>query len=220
MGLFSGIGSFFSGIASAVSSFASSIGGVLGSICKSLCPYIGVVLTVGAILVEKVGKLLGVIEEKEKVEELGFKAEISNKKPEDYESFSEYIEDVRKIELTPEQKIKLENSEVKDKCKVIGTGILMEGISEKSGIDIPLGFWLGASKSGLSSEEVKEVLSTLKNLDKSLDLDKYFNKNLNRNEMKVGDKVLEDSFKSLNPNITEDQLDKRFENLQKEFKEF
>lgn len=210
----------FSGLISAVSSFVSSIGGVLESICKSLCPYIGVVLTVGAILVEKVGKLLGVIEEKEKVEELGFKAEISNKKPEDYELFSEYIEDVRKIELTPEQKIKLENSEVKDKWKVIGTGILMEGISEKSGIDIPLGFWLGASKSGLSSEEVKEVLSTLKNLDKSLDLDKYFNKNLNRNEMKVGDKVLEDSFKSLNPNITEDQLDKRFENLQKEFKEF
>lgn len=220
MGFFSSVGSFFSGVASAVGSFISSVGGSLGTICKALSPYVGVVLKSLGSIVENLSKVFGLVNEKEDVEEFGLKAECSNKKPENYDSYSAYINDVEKVELTPDQKLKLNNPEEKAKLKVVGTAILIEGLSEKIGVDLPIGFWVGLAKSGLSVVEIKSVLDIVAKIQKAPDLERYFSNNLEVGDMKLADSVLEKGMKNLDSNITDKELDVKFEKMKANYENF
>lgn len=220
MGFFSSIGSFFSGVASKVGSFISSVGGSLGTVCKALSPYISVVLKSLGTIIDNLSKVFGLVNEKENIEEFGLKAEYSNKKPENYDSYSAYINDVEKVELTPEQKLKLNNPEEKAKARVIGTAILIEGLSEKVGVDLPIGFWVGLAKSGLSVVEIKSVLDIVSKIQKAPDLERYLNNNLEVGDMKLADSVLEKGIKNLNENISDKELDTKFEQMKSNYEKF
>ena len=133
------IGEFFEGIGNALHSAVDALTGVvkeIGNAIEGLCQKIGgegimlIGLTAMSILIPGIGipelltviqivaevaKLLGVNKGEDSPEELGMKAEIADKKPEDFDSISEYIdylneqvslEEGASENLSPEEKAK------------------------------------------------------------------------------------------------------------------
>lgn len=156
-----GLGSFLGGACRAIGSALSSgisrvcslIGGsALGSALSSaVSRFVGVVatpfpaleiakviVTVAQIIV-KVAEALGLKEtEKDEPEELAYKAEKSDKKPDDFDSTEEYIRHLQDdIELSEEDKKKLEEMDEDELSayRATGTYIYTKGINEKLGFD-------------------------------------------------------------------------------------
>lgn len=224
MGFWSSVGSalssFCSSVSNALGSFASAFGGSLGAICMSLSPMVGLVISALGTLVSEVAKALGLIKPEEDIDELGLKAELSDKKPEDYDLYSDYIDALKEETLSSEDKLKLDSKEDRAKYRVIGTGILMQGVSEKIGINIPLDFWIGASKSGLNAIEIKTTLENIGKMGGTANLDSYFKGTLSSSNMSSLDKTLEETFKSLNSKITNKEMDNKFEQMSNNYKNF
>lgn len=180
MGLFSGIGSFFSGVCSciggAISGVASALGGALG-LTGSLIS--GVVCGI----IKGIAAILGIGKEKEKPEELGLKAEKSERNLEDFDSFEEYKEHLDGIELTDEDLEKLNNPEQKEAYKMVGTGIYLQGINEHYGMNITPGTFVKLANLGVKNpEDAKVFFDKCKEKGISPDLEGLANGKLTINE--------------------------------------
>ncbi|MCI7046507.1 hypothetical protein [Helicobacter sp.] len=221
MGFFSAIGSAIGSVCSAVGSVCSAIGGAVmgavGAIASVIAPYIGVIATV----VQAIAHVLGVISPEDKPEKLAQAAEQLGKKPEDFNSISEYIQALKdaikngdvsiKEELSPEESLKY---------TLLGTGILIKGLDEKLEMQTSGEFWASVGKANV---EPKEVLSILENVKKSENIDTkdvadYLdNKEVSANTTRaeVGD-LLETSIKEAKPNLSKEEIEVRLDELLKE----
>jgi hypothetical protein len=147
-------------VSSAVSSVCSAIGGSLftgglaeiaaGIIAPVLpIPGLGELLIAIMVIVKVVGAVaeaLGIKKEDETPEELGMKAEIADKKPEDFDSIQEYIKYLREeVEIDKEQVEEL-SEEDKAKYAVIGSSLYIKDAEERFGIDIPSELWYTAGR--------------------------------------------------------------------------
>ena len=186
MGVFGSIGS---AISSGLSAIGGAIGGALSGICGALgsalggtaigtaiaaistgistiaaslgIPVVAVVLAVVAVVCV-LAVALGLKEEgKDDPDELAMKAEVADKKPEDFDSTEEYIKYLQEeVELTDEEKKKLEEMSPEERAayQIIGCAIYMQGISEKLGLnkDKPLdvAFMHDAESLKLSPKEI------------------------------------------------------------------
>lgn len=84
---------------------------------------------IGNILVS-LGKALGLIKSEIKIEELGDKAIQSGYKPEDYNSYSEYIKAVENFELDPEKSKLIPEEDKIKKGMELSAGIIIEKFDE------------------------------------------------------------------------------------------
>lgn len=211
-------------IGSAVSSFVSKLG-----ILPPFQPLgiIKAIITV-ATIVCKVAEILGLKEEhKDEPDELAVKTEKDDKKPEDFESTEAYIRHLHDdIKLTKEDKEKLEkmSDEERSAYRATGTYLYTKGINEKLGFD---------NKGTKSFELVgitEEVLGDLVKLQNTLSPAEFvvYSKHLRTNGMgmkqfsdylhnrsenpsidKNVQKALADAMSELNPDITEDEIDRK-----------
>lgn len=185
MGIFGAIGG---AISSFCSSVCSSIGGLVGSLASGIGRVLSIASPLTSIvigLVKGIAEVLGIGEKEEKPEELGLKAAKSDKKFEDFDSYDEYKSYLDKITLTREDLKKLDDPTQKFAYQAIGTGVYMQGVNERYGMEVPIGTYIKMAELGVSSgKEMKSVLDTYKEKNVNPDIEKAINSDVGRMEKK------------------------------------
>jgi hypothetical protein len=214
MGFWSGLGSLISSAVSVVASAIGSIGGALASmatnVLKVAAPWLSTVIQI----IQVVGQLVGVLNPKDDPEELGAKAMEADKKPEDFDSNAEYIDYLRNdIELDRE---KFENATDVEKTarQAVGASIVIKGIEEKKGFEIPVTTWVAMAKLGLGdkAEEIDKILDTFKD-GKLEDFVDYTEGKLEvKKELEVGDSLVE-MYQELEPSMSIEEIEDKVMNM-------
>lgn len=241
MGFFSAVGGAISGaisavcsvgraVCSGVSTFVSSIAEVAKGIAPIICDglkeivnviaeikmpeIIEIVIETIAEIVEVIGKKIGLIEEEDTAEELGFKAQDAERKPDDFESVEEYIDYLRnEIKIDRE---KFDNLKDEDKltCNAIGSTILAKGISEKKGVELSGEFLVEVAKQKMKGEEVNAFIDNFKKNDLKMDSMKdYLKCELSPEENSKVDSVFKETLKELNPNFTQSDIEAKLDEM-------
>lgn len=208
MELFSAIGSFISGVCSAISSAISSLGSSLSEFATKIVELAGPLLETVGKIASLVAKFLGVTEELENPLELGLRAEMSDKKPEDFDSYKDYINYIKNEVKIDEEKLKNASDIDKAKYSAIGSGILIKGIEDKKDMDIGADTFVALAKIGTETLDkmggargIDAILDTFKD-GKLSEFAKYVSGDLNsvKDKIMVSDKLTE-TFKNLNPEM-------------------
>lgn len=138
----SAVGSALSSVCSAVGSLCSKIGGVVMGGVSSLVSAIAPALSLEPhflIFVAVVSVLAELFTDKpkeEKPEEIGMKAELADKKPENFDSINDYIEYLRnEVKLDPAKMEKL-TPEERQKYQLVGLGLYIKDIEEQQGVKL------------------------------------------------------------------------------------
>ena len=205
MGLFSAIGGFFSGVCSAISSAFSSLGSSLSTFATKIVELAGPLLENVGKIASLVAKFLGVTEELENPMELGLRAEASDKKPEDFDSYKDYINYIKNEVKIDEEKLKNASDIDKAKYIAIGSSVLIKGIENKKDMNIGADTFVALAKIGTETLDklggargVDAILDTFKD-GKLSEFAKYVSGDLNsvKDKIMVSDKLIE-TFKNLN----------------------
>ena len=162
MGSFSAIGGFVSGLCSSI---GGAIGGFLGTAATAIAGLVGgPVFGAVVALISAISTIIGLTKKDEKQEELGAKASLSDKKPQDFDSYQAYIDHVSNIELTPEIKDKLKNDEsFKTECTTMGASLQWYGLNEKIGIMMDIPSFTKLVESGIKTpEQFQTIANTFK----------------------------------------------------------
>jgi len=141
---------------SAVTQLATVIGPVISKLAvlvAELAPVVDKVM----LIVQAVGDLLGVLKPGESVSVMGEKATQSNKKPDDFTRYSDYIDHLR--QEVPLDKEKFDNASDVDKLirAAVGTAVVIKTIEEHKGFEIPLNAWTALATMGFEGKSGKEV---------------------------------------------------------------
>ena len=188
MGFFSAIGGFIGGALGAVGSF---LGGAIGIAATAIAGLVGSPVF-GAVvgLISLVSTVIGLTKKDEKQEELGAKAILSDKKPEDFDSYQAYIDHVSEIKLTPEMKDRLKTDEgFKTQCTSVGASMQWYGLNEKMGINMDIPSLVKLVEAGVKTPE---QFQTIANTFKSKEVEPKINDAIERNiPMKEGAKIVD-----------------------------
>lgn len=238
MGLLSSAVSVISGALSAVGSvvcsgisnvcstiggaFFSGAGGIATLAASLIMPGLGlpeILLGVEIIsaIVSEIAELLGLKDKEETPEELGMKAEISDKKPEDFDSIENYIEYLRNDVQVDRDKLESLSDEDKAKYAAVGTAINIKGIEEKYGIEATGEFWKTVAGLELTGEETKQYIESFKQngITDMKDMSDYIRGFAPESGTKPGvvSDAIMDALKKNNPGLTEDELAEKFNSL-------
>ena len=188
MGFWSGLCSFVSGVCGAI---GGAIGGALGIAATAIAGLVGSPVF-GAVvgLISLVSTVIGLTKKDEKQEELGAKAMLSDKKPEDFDSYQAYIDHVSEIKLTPEMKDRLKTDEgFKTQCTTVGASMQWYGLNEKMGINMDIPSLVKLVEAGVKTPE---QFQTIANTFKSKEVEPKINDAIERNiPMKEGAKIVD-----------------------------
>lgn len=215
MGFFSALGSLVSGAISAVSNIASSVGSALAGAAKTALSVAGSFFTPMINIITSIGKMIGVLDKNDTPEDLGRRADLSDKKPEDFDSIKEYIQHLKNDITIDREKIEKESKDKKMAYQAIGATITMKGINEQKGYDIPAEAWASFAKLGLENKE-KEVNALLDSFkgEKIKDFIDYVEGcHTPDKEIEVGDRLVE-TYKSLEPSLSEAEIEKKVMELE------
>lgn len=162
MGFWGAICGAIGGICSAI---GGALGGALGIAATAIAGLVGSPVF-GAVvgLISLVSTVLGLTKKDEKQEELGAKAMLSDKKPEDFDSYQAYIDHISDIKLTPEMKVRLKTDEgFKTQCTSIGASMQWYGLNEKMGINMDIPSFVKLVEAGVKTpEQFQAIASTFK----------------------------------------------------------
>jgi len=216
MGFLGFIGSCIGGAVSAIGGAISSIGGALASAASTFLKVAGEFLGPVAQIISAISNMLGIKKEEEDLEEIGAKAMQSDKKPEDFDNYTDYINHLRNdIQL---DKAKFEKAGDAEKLArtAVGATVLAKGIEDKKGFEIPNETWVAMAKLGLENKEkeVDALLDTFKN-GKLEDFARYVDGKLDaKTEGEVGDKLVQ-MYQKLEPSASIEDIEKKVMNMDK-----
>lgn len=206
MGFWSSIGDAVSSVASFVSNTVSSIGGALAGAANTLLKVAGPMLGNVGNVIQLVATFFDVLKPNDNIEELGAKAMIADKKPEDFDSNADYINYLRnEIEL---DKAKFDKADAVEKSArtAVGASISAKGIEEKTGTRIPAEFWVAVTEQSLKAKDISAIIHAFKE-DKLDDYIAFTKGELSpKNELNTGDKLV-DMYKNLEPNLTAEEIE-------------
>jgi len=215
MGFWSGVCSFVSGACSAISSAVSSIGSAVASTATAI-------VSLGVELAGKVGDAiktvaisLGILKPDENLEELGEKAMMSDKKPEDFDSINDYIDHLRDNVILDKEKFdKLDDKELLARS-AIGASITLKGINEKLDSAVTPEFMAEVAKQELSADQIIGTIKAYKeNNLKTDDYELYLNDELSIDESDKHSDALVSAYQQLEPELTIEQIEDKVMNLQ------
>lgn len=214
MGWLDSIGSFLSSAVSIISSAVGNLGSALvstaGSFLSVVAPHLGAISQI----IGLISNFLGVKKENESVEEIGAKAMISDRKPEDFDSHTDYINHLRNDIKLDKEKFERAGEVEKIARTAVGATVLVRGIEEKKGFEIPTEAWIAMAKLGLESktEETNKILDTFK--DGNLgDFAKFVDGKLGaKDEGEIGNKLVE-MYQKLEPNSSIEDIEKKVMNM-------
>ena len=174
-GLFEGVGNVLHSAVDALTGVVKDIGNAIEGLCQKiggegimligliatsiLIPGIGIpeLLTVIQVVAEA-AKLLGANKGEDSPEELGMKAEIADKKPEDFDSISEYIDYLNEQVSLEEGASENLSPEEKAKYGSMGAALNIKAIEEKYNVGMSQEFLSDVSKMKMTSEEVSQYI--------------------------------------------------------------
>lgn len=201
-----------------ISSCASTIGGAIATAATTLAPYISKALEVVSTIVD-IAKALGIIGNETDPKELGYQATHSDKSPEDFQSYKDYMKHIQSIEVDKE---KLENASDTEKLAYlsIGSAVALKGIAENKGVEsIDPHIMVSVSKFGGSPESqnlaLDKHLEVFKNGSDTDRLAGYIDGNLEsaKDKIFISDR-LNDIYKELNPEMSEKEICQKVVNME------
>lgn len=173
-------------VGSSLTSFASKAIGIVGNLATKAAGFIGMVATLplgplgpiaGAILqqimihlvskaIEYLAKKLGIIEDRDKVEEVGYRVEEAQehddwKRQEDFKSFEEYYAYLK--EQIPDDKIDRKKLAAnRTEYTVLGMMELTNGLENRTGIKMPEEFLFEIGRSRMEPNEILAIVDAFK----------------------------------------------------------
>ena len=213
--LWNGVKSLASKAVSVVSSAIKKVGEVVVEGAKKLLEFEIEKLKLIVTVIETIGKMLGIIKPEENVEELGDKAMRADKRPEDFDSFNDYIEYLRNEISSSKEELEKLPLEERLARRAIGSAILSKAISERKSLEIPMEFWKEAVSRGLSAKEIDYFLTKFKNDGiRPIDFVKYLKRELDlKEEEKIEDSLIR-AYKELEPSADIKEIEERVIRLQ------
>lgn len=182
MGFFSSIGSALSSAVSSAISVVSNTLSSLGSFAINIAPKIAGQLGTVGLVIQAIAAIVGLFRTDEKVEEMGdraMQASESGIRPENFDSYNEYMDSIRDFDLDPE-KSKSYSSEAK---QLAGIGIACKGIEDKfqlqTGVMGAMTVLVASNPNYFNSERVSNWLQTGVDIANVVD---YFDKKLSAGE--------------------------------------
>lgn len=225
----SAVGSALAGGLSMIADGLTGIASVIGDGIKSICEALGSegLALVGCIamsilipgfglpeiltliqIIGEIAKILGVNEGEDSPEELGMKAEIAEKKPEDFDSIEQYIKYLNEeIELEKGSVEKLSELE-KAKYGALGAGLNVKLIEEKYDIALSPDFLRDVTMMKLTGEEIAQFISTFKEngMTKMQDMTDYLrDKPIETEKSSVSNSMI-DAMAELYPTLSKEEL--------------
>jgi len=207
MGFWGAVCSFVSSCVSAVSSAVEVVGKALVTGATKLLELAGDKLDEVTKVIEMIGKLIDVISPDDNIDDLGARALQSDKKPEDFDSITNYIEHLKNdIELDKEA---FEKADKKDQMvrKAIGGTIVAKSIESKLDTIIPTDFWVEVAKQKMQESEIIATINIFKENKLDNNFSDYMNGKLDfKEETKTGD-LLVDMYQKLEPNMNIEEIE-------------
>lgn len=229
-GVVSAVGGALAGGLSMLTEGLTGIAGVIGNGIKALCESVGSealgilgcmavsILVPGFGLPEifaiiqciaEVVKILGLNEGDDSPEELGMKAEIAEKKPDDFDDIQQYIKYLN-------TEVELEDDAVKNLSEIdrakygaMGTAINIKAIEEKYDVGITQDFLRDITLLKMSNEEVAKCIDKCKEngIDKIQDMTDYLrDKPIESDKSAVSDAMIE-SLSEVYPELSKEELE-------------
>lgn len=216
MGLFSSFCSVVSSACSVISSVASSIGSSIVSAATSIAS-LGISLAAKVSdAIKSVGISLGIIRPEDTMEELGERAMLSDKKPEDFDSINDYIDHLRNNVVFDKEKF--DNLDEKDLLarSSIGASITLKGINEKLDATVTQSFMAKAASQDLETDEIIGTIKAYKEKELKLDdYELYLNDELSLDETTKHSNALVEAYQKLEPELSIDQIENKVMGLNK-----
>ncbi|EOK5972558.1 hypothetical protein ACM6XX_002246 [Vibrio parahaemolyticus] len=204
-----------SSFVSSACSACSAIGGAVSKIGSGIANVAASIASLGINLAEKVGEAvknvgisLGIIRPEENMEELGAKAMLSEKTPDDFASISEYIDHLRNDVVIDKEKFDNLSDAEKLARSSIGASITLKGINEKLDTVVSPSFMATVAALDL---ETKEIIGTIKAYkEKNLNTDDYslyLKDELSIDESHKHACALVEAYQKLEPELTTEQIE-------------
>lgn len=200
------------GLSTLISTLGPVVTKVASSLLTKLPEIVEVALKVSKVIssvVQSVAEIQGLSPHGEDVEELGFKAmqEGTRAKMED-ESIEDYLNYLRNEVSVDKTKFQALSEEDKLKCNVMGTGMLSQSISEKSGLEISGDFLLDMQKMKMSGEQLSKYIETFseKGVDSLDELTQYLRGELNDRESAKIEAIIKSIEKTSNPSLSDGEV--------------
>lgn len=216
MGLFSSLCSFVSSACSTISSAVSNIGRGIASVATSIVS-LGVSLAAKVSdAIKGVGISLGIIRPEDTMEELGERAILSDKKPEDFDSINEYIDHLKNnVSFDKEKFDRLDDKELLARSS-IGASITLKGINEKLNATVTPEFMAIVASQELEVNEIIETIKVYKEKELNLDdYDLYLNDELTLDETNKHSSALVEAYQKLEPELSLDKIEEKVMGLSK-----
>lgn len=214
---------FWSGLCSAVSSACSAISSVVSSIGSSIASAATSIASLGISLAAKVsdaiksvGISLGIISPEDTMEELGERAMLSDKKPEDFDSINDYIDHLRNNVVFDKEKFdSLDEKDLLARSS-IGASITLKGINEKLDATVTPSFMAKVASQELETDEIIGTIKAYKEKELKLDnYELYLNDELSLDETTKHSNALVDAYQKLEPELSIEQIESKVMGLSK-----
>lgn len=208
MGFWSSVGSFVSSVCSGISRAASWVGNAVADVATSIA-------SLGVDLATKVGQAikavaehLGILSPEDRLEELGEKAMMSDKKPEDFDSFNDYINHLRHdVKIDREKFDSLDEKELMIRSS-IGASITLKGINERLDAVVTPEFMAAVAKQDLEAKEIVATIESYKAKDLNLsDYSLYMDDRLSLDESSKHSSALVAAYQKLEPELSLEQIE-------------
>ncbi|MDN3695796.1 hypothetical protein FCV43_12210 [Vibrio genomosp. F6] len=216
MGLLSSICSCVSGACSLVSSAVSNIGRGIVSAATSIASLGVSIAEKVADAIKAVGISLGIIRPEDTMEELGERAMLSDKKPEDFDSINEYIDHLKNnVTFDQETFDSLDEKELLARSS-IGASITLKGINEKLDATVTPAFMATVASQDLEANEIVETIKIYKEKELQLeDYELYLNNELTLDETDKHSDALVEAYQKLEPELSFEQIEDKVMGLSK-----
>lgn len=195
----------FKPVAEAIGKVATSIGGKLAVKVASFIPVVGNITNVVTTVCE-VAKDIGVFDEDDKLEEVGMKAEVAEKKTEDFKGTEEYISYLRNDVEVDEEKLSNLDKDEAIAYMTVGAAIALNGISEKLETNIEPSFIRDVIKIGMKSPMIKNFIVNFRENGATTNLEDYFKGELSAKQSNKVNMALETGIKKAFPEISENEM--------------
>lgn len=191
----------------AISKIASTIGPMLAKYTPMIIDTLGKNLPKVVRTLEAIGQFTSLIGPKTSAEELGAKAVLSEKTPEDFDTINAYI-DYLQTEVNIEES-SVDVSELDSIThKAIGASILLKGIGEKLDADISLTFLSKTADLELDEKTIFHIVDSYAQSGLSTSaFTRYLNDELDLSESDKHGDALITAYRTVSPNMDVEQVE-------------
>lgn len=194
-------------ILASITKVAATIGPFLAKNAPLLLDLAGKYLPKIIQTVEAISSILNITSPSESAEELGAKAMIADKKPEDFDKHNDYIDYLRK-------EVSIDKTELSDEKvdlltrQAIGTSLMIKGVSETLGTEVTIPFIKTVSQLGLDAKVIIEVVKAYSNSDLTIDdIEKYTSKTLPIDQLDKHGDTLVDAYQKADSSMSVEQAE-------------